>query len=285
MPFPRLCRWLACLGSLLTAFFILLSQPVFAGTQTPPVDTKLLAPDIRRIIERGELIVAMPKADSAPFFYVKDGQIQGIDVELAQGLANELQVRLRINRDAASFNDVVAVIARGEADVAICKLSRTIGRAKSIRFSDPYLKLRHMLAVNRIRFAALSKERDLPSVVRHFEGTIGVIASSSYVDFARRNFPKAKIVELPSWNDLVSALKKGEVDAAYRDEFEVKRLFKSNPSSSLVLRAVTLTDTQDSLAAAVHQDAHQLLALINLYLAQRPEALTIDSVLKQVEAP
>lgn len=285
MLFPESRRLFHRLVCLLAALFVLHSLSVFAGEQPSPAGAQLLAPDIQRIVDRGELIVAMPKVDSAPFFYVKDGQLKGIDVELAQGLASELQVRLRINRDAASFNDVVAVVARGEADVAICKLSRTIGRAKSIRFSDPYLKLRHMLAVNRIRFAALSKERDLPSLVRHFEGTIGVITNSSYVDFARHNFPKAKIVELPNWNDLVSALKKGEVDAAYRDEFEIKRLFKSDPSTSLVLRAVTLTDTQDSLAAAVHQDAHQLLALINLYLAQRPEALSIDSVLKQVEAP
>lgn len=267
------------------ALFMLLSLPVFVGAQTPAVGAQLVAPDIRRIVDRGELIVAMPKADSAPFFYVKDGQLKGIDVELARGLAKELQVKLRINRDAASFNDVVAVVARGEADAAICKLSRTIGRARSIRFSDPYLKLRHTLAINRIRFAAVAKERDLPSVLRHFEGTIGVIANSSYVDFARNNFPKAKIVEVPNWSELVDALKKGEVDAAYRDEFEIKRLFKSDPRTSLVLRAVTLTDTQDSLAVAVHPDEHQLLALINLYLAQRPEALTIESVLKQVEAP
>lgn len=284
MSLQNFCRLVLCLIRFLSAV-VLLSPPVLAGTQSPAPDTRLLAPDIRRIVERGELIVAMPKTDSAPFFFTKDGQTKGIDVELAQGLANELQVKLRINRDAANFNDVVAVIARGEADAAICKLSRTLGRAKSIRFSDPYLKLRHTLAINRIRFAALSGERDLPSVVRHFEGTVGVIASSSYVDFARNNFPKAKIVEFPGWDDLVSAVKKGDVDAAYRDEFEIKRLFRNDPRTSLVLRAVTFTDTQDSLAVAVHQDAHQLLALINLYLTQRPEALSVDSVLRRVETP
>lgn len=243
-----------------------------------------LPPDIRRIIERGELVVAMPRGDTPPFFYVKDGEMQGIDVDLARGLADELKVKLRIDRSAASFNDVVDVVARNQADVAICKLSRTITRAKTIRYSDPYLNLRHVLALNRLRFAELSKGRDLPEVIRHFAGSIGVIANTSYVDFAQHDFPKAEIVQFPDWDKAIAALKRGDVVAVYRDEFEIKRLLKTDPRTSLVLRTVTLTDTQDSLGVAVAHDSHQLLGLINLYLAQQPEKLTVEKALKRIEA-
>jgi len=244
-----------------------------------------LAPDIRRIVERGELVVAMPRVDSPPFFYAKDGGVQGIDADLARGLAQALNVKLRFHRGAASFNEVVDVIARGGADVAICKLSRTISRARTVRYSDSYLTLRHVLALNRVRFAELAKGRDLPSVIRHFEGSIGVIAESSFADFAQHNFPRAKIVEFRDWDAVIEALKSGKVVAAYRDEFEIKKLLKTDPRASLVMRTVTLTDTQDSLGIAVPYDSYQLLGLINLFLAQQPEILTVEKILKRVEAP
>ncbi|MBS4098551.1 MAG: amino acid ABC transporter substrate-binding protein [Sulfuricella sp.] len=255
------------------------AAPAIAGSRQVEVP-----PDIRRIVERGELVVAMPRHDAPPFFYQKDGETQGIDAELARGLAKELKVKLRFDRSAASFNEVVDVIARGEADVAICKLSRTLVRARTIRFSEPYLSLRHVLALNRLRFAELAHGRDLPSVIRRFEGTLGVIVDSSYADFARHNFPHAKILEYPDWAGVVAALKQGEVAAAYRDEFEIKRLLKTDPLTSLLLRTVTLTDTQDTLGIAVAHDSHQLLSLINLYLAQRPEKLSVEKILRRHDA-
>lgn len=271
---PRLAR---CLGWLIAACCLTL-LPAGRALAEPP-DAVPTAPDIRRILDRGELVVALPKADSPPFFYQRDGRLHGVDVALAEGLARELQVGVRFHREAASFNEVVAVIARGEADVASSKLSRTLSRAQYVRFSKPYLELRHALALNRIRFAEMAKGRDVPAVVRAFAGSIGVIANSSYVDFARHNFPNARIVEYPGWAQLVQALEQGEIDGAYRDEFEIRRLFRNDPKKSLSLRAITLTDTRDALAMAVHRDAHQLLALIDIYLDQRRRTLSVDDLL------
>lgn len=238
------------------------------------------APDIHRILERGELIVALPKTDSPPFFYQRDGHLHGIDITLAEGLARELRVGLRFHRESESFDEVVAVIARGEADIASSKLSRTLWRTQYVRFSRPYLELRHALTLNRVRFAEMAKGRDVRTMVRAFTGSIGVIAGSSYVDFARRNFPRARIVEYPDWTKLVRALEQNEVDGAYRDEFEIRRLFKNDPKKSLNLRAITFTDTRDALAVAVHRDAHQLLALIDVYLEQHQRTLNVDDLLK-----
>ena len=42
-------------------------------------DGRMLAPDIARIVNRGELLVAMLGVDTPPFFYVKDGKLTGLD--------------------------------------------------------------------------------------------------------------------------------------------------------------------------------------------------------------
>ncbi|WP_418119724.1 ABC transporter substrate-binding protein [Variovorax sp. 350MFTsu5.1] len=264
-----------------------------AAPATPPVlvnglvrvpDGRLLAPDIARIVTRGELVVAMLKVDTPPFFFFDDsGQWTGLEVGLAQSLAKELGVKLRFNREAGTFNAVVDLLANGQADLAISKLSRTLARSQTIAFSDSYLTLNHSLILNRVKFAQLSRGRPLPEVIRNFDGSIGVIAKSSFADYARTNFPHAKVQEYATWNDVLVAVNKGEIVSAYRDEFEVKRVLKADPTVSLVLRTVTLKDLEDTLGIGVAVTDTTLLAYVNQFLAQRAEKLDIQKVLQALD--
>jgi ABC-type amino acid transport substrate-binding protein len=245
---------------------------------------RLLAPEIARIVQRGELVVAMLRVDTPPFFFFNShGQWVGLEVNLAQAVADELGVKLRVVHEAGTFNAVVDQVARGEADIGISKLSRTLARAQTIAFSTPYLTLNHALILNRIKFAQIARGRELRDVMRSFDGSIGVIAKSSFAYYARRNFPKAKIEEFPAWNDVLAAVHKGDVVAAYRDEFEVKRVLKADPTLSLTLRTVTLKDLQDTLGIAVSIANPTLLAFVNEFLAQRTEKLSVDKVLQALE--
>jgi len=157
----------------------------------------LVSVDIGQILQRGELVVAMLATDSPPFFYIDGDRLTGIDVRMAEQIAAELKVALRIDRSAKSFNEVVEIVARGDADLGASKLSRTLARAQSVRFSDPYLSLSHALIINRLEFAKISRDMPLPTVIRNLNGSIGVIAKSSFADFAVRNFPKAKSFNTP----------------------------------------------------------------------------------------
>ena len=246
-------------------------------------DGRLLAPDIARVVMRGELVVAMLGVDTPPFFYEKKGELVGLEVELAKAIARELGVNVRFNRSARSFNAVVDIVARGEADIAISKLSRTLARAQVISFSQPYLVMNHALILNRVKFAQFARDRTLPEVIRGFTGSVGVIAKSSFEDYAKRNFPNAKVVPYPSWPEVLKALDKGDIIGAYRDEFEVKRILKMDPTASLTLRTVTFKDLEDTLGIAVGITDQVLLAFINEYLAQRTEKLTINKVLSALE--
>jgi polar amino acid transport system substrate-binding protein len=243
-------------------------------------DGRILAPDILKIVNKGELVVAMRAADTPPFFYLKEGKLVGLEVDLATAIAKELKVPVRFDRTAASFNDVVDIVARGGADLGISKLSRTLARAQVISFSDPYLRLGHALILNRVRFAEYARNIPLPAAIRKFKGSIGVIANSSFVDYAQRNFPHAEVRQFATWEDVIKALESGQITAAYRDELEVKRVLKLNPTASLTMRTVTLKDLEDSLGIAVGIQAPVLLAFVNQFLAQSTEKLTVDKVLK-----
>jgi ABC-type amino acid transport substrate-binding protein len=277
---------------------VLLSTASFAAPPTPtavavtptvvPIlvkvpDGRLLAPDIARIVTRGELVVAMLGVDTPPFFYTKNNELVGLEVDLAKSIAKELKVSLRFDRSAQTFNEVVGVVARQEADLGISKLSRTLARAQTISFTNPYLRLNHAFILNRVKFAQVARDRPLPEVIRGFKGSIGVIAKSSFADYAVKNFPNAEIRDFPSWGEVLKALEKGQVMAAYRDEFEVKRILKIDPTISLTLRTVTFKDLEDTLGIAVGIQDPTLLAFVNQFLAEGAEKLTIDKVLNAAD--
>jgi ABC-type amino acid transport substrate-binding protein len=246
-------------------------------------DGRLLAPEFARIVTRGELVVAMLGVDQPPFFETRNGRLQGIDVDIADELAAKLGVKVRFNRDAKTYDGVVAQLANGDADLAVSKLSRTLARAELISFSTPYVRLHRALLLNRLNFAQVAHGRPAPEVIRSYDSTIGVVMNSSYSQYVQTNFPNAKVRAYPSWDALLGGLDKGEVTAAYRDEFEVKHVLKSDPTASLKLRVVTLDDLEDPIAIGVNVSTPALLAFVNQFLAERSKKLDVQTLLQATD--
>jgi ABC-type amino acid transport substrate-binding protein len=246
-------------------------------------DGRLLAPEFARIVERGELIVEVLSVDQPPFFEERNGQLTGLDIDLAREIAAKLGVKVRFARDANTFDGVVDLLARGNADIAVSKLSRTLPRAQEISFSTPYLRLKRALLLNRVKFAQLAHGRSVPEMIRSYDSSIGVVANSSYAAYVTTNFPKAQVRSYPTWEAVLKALNDGEITAAYRDEFEVKRVLKIDPTASLRLRVVTLQDLEDTLAIGVNVSAPALLAFINQFLAERSTKFDVSTVLQATD--
>jgi polar amino acid transport system substrate-binding protein len=241
---------------------------------------RLLAPEFARIASRGEIVVAVLGVDQPPFFERTGDQLTGFDIDLANEIAKKLGVKVRFNRDAWTFDGVVNLLANGQADIAVSKLSRTLPRAEVISFSIPYVQLHRALLLNRVKFAQLAHDRSVPEVIRTFDGTIGVVVNSSYADYVVTNFPQAKVVGYRSWDDVLKALNAGDVTAAYRDEFEVKHVLKQDPTASLRLRVVTLEDLNDTIAVGVNISSPALLAFVNQFLEERSKKLDVNTLLQ-----
>lgn len=268
----------ACLAvAIATVSFSLL--PAFAQVATQPAPPLPLAPDVAAIVERGKLVVAMTAFDSPPFYSGSGSHLEGIDVTLAERVAGALGVEVEFNRDAETFNDVVAKVALGDADLAISKISRTHARAQVVAFSEPYARLRHALIFNRLKLARIAEGRDIAEVVRHFEGSIGVIQNSSFATFAKERFPHATVVPFKTWEEVIDATIAGTVDASYRDEFEIRKVAVDRPDASISLRTVTINDASDSIAVAVPWDRPRLLGIVNQVIDERATQVTADELI------
>lgn len=270
---------------LLVAFFFVLASAVFVWPQDSDSSSRTgdsnHHSDIEEIISRGELRVAITEVDQPPFYFMdKNGKLSGYDIDLATKMAEELGVKLVITREAPTFNDLIPLISSGKADLAISKLSRTLTRSKFVKFSTPYMTFRQGILFNRLQLAKVASEDSVNQFVRNYTGTIGVIAKSSYANYAKENFPKATVTEYPSWNAAVDALTRGEVLSVYRDELEIKRVLASIPNSALLFKPIYFRDLTDPIAIAVKSSNTQLLYWVNIFLESQPK-MTADQVLEK----
>ena len=239
-------------------------------------------PDIQKIKDRGQLIVAMHSIDLIPYLMSdSSGNLYGNDVDLAKSLADELKVGITFDRTAKTFNEIVDIVASGKADIGLSTLSRTLARAEKVRFSNPYVVVRPVLVLNRVAAAKLNLGGSLAEMAR-FSGLIGEPKGNSYVGFAKRVSPKATVVEFDTWDETFNAVNEGRVVATFRDEIGVKNYLNRYPERAVQLSMLSIDNPAmaDGLGIAVNSQSLQLLGFINLYLEMKYPIRKADDLMR-----
>ena len=250
---------------LLTLLFVLVttwSAPSLGQAQMANSTVPLPA-DIAAIKKANVLVVAMTKKDVPPFFSGEGDNIRGLDVEIAKRIGTLLGVPVQFRRDADSFAEVVEQVRDGRADIAVSKLSVTGPRLQVVKFSAPYVKLRQSLVINRLWLSQNSQGKEVYQVIRDFNGKISFIRNSSYDTFARINFPNATFLPEDKWDVIIDNVTKGTIAAAYRDEFEIKKIAFEKPDAAITTKSITISDSVDNIAIAVNPKAIQLLSIVD----------------------
>ncbi|WP_181150869.1 ABC transporter substrate-binding protein [Paenibacillus sp. PCH8] len=226
--------------------------------------------DIRDILSRGKLRVALYHEDRYPFFYVDDqGVLRGSDVDLANDIAFKLGVHAEFIRTADSFDEVIHQVSTSKVDIGVSKLSMTLERAKRVLFSDAYLNLKQALLINRLQLAAMDDQGDVTDPLALIQGRgerIGIVAGTSYVGFAHDLFPDQNQMGYLNSAELFDGVRKGDVLAVVYDAFEISRYLKKFPAYALQLQFVQLDDHDDDIAIAVDPQRYHLHQWINTYL-------------------
>ena len=237
-------------------------------------------PDLSSVKSNGELRIAITHFDIPPFHMRRsDGTFSGKDIEFARDLGEALKAKIVFVDDPPTFDAIIESVATGRAHVGLSKLSQTYDRLGSVRFSEPYLTLQHALLYNRAVISRFANGAPPEDALRDFTGNIGVIGASAYVDFAVANYPKAKILEFPTWKATIEALKNQKVDMIYRDEFEVRSVLIRDPAMHVQFGAAVLSDRRSFLTMAICDTCAKLQEFINYFIAQHPRAYSLDELL------
>ena len=258
----------------------LFSAVAFALCCAPSTSAAAEPRDLQAIVDVAVLRVALTRFD-LPAFHVHapDGTLAGPEIDMARQIGHALGVTVDFIDSADSFDGVVDLVARGRADIGVSKLSQTYERLKRVRFSDPYVTLRHALLFNRAAIARTGGNRPPAAVLQKYSGRLGVIGGSAYVEFARRNFPDATLAEERSWEAAVESVLAGRVDALYRDEFEIRRVLKNRPALNVKLGSAVITDQTALLSIAICDSCAKLQEFLNYHVGRSRAAFALQRLL------
>jgi ABC-type amino acid transport substrate-binding protein len=228
-----------------------------------------LPPDLQQIVDRGKLIVVMLRDDAVPFFMNDTaGRLFGFDVDLANDIAQRLGVEVEFRREAKTYDDIVKLVAEHRGDIAVSNLSRTIGRAKYVRYTEPYIVLHQTLLINRLAMARQRRGHEPLKILNHSDVKIGTIGGSSYINFAKDAFPKATVVPYKDREQAIQDVIDEKIVAFMFDNVVIKNWHFEHPEGALLLQTVVMKGKDDPISFAVSWESTHFLSWLELYLQE-----------------
>lgn len=231
--------------------------------------SKTITPD--KIKKRGELIVAT-NAEFPPFEYFEGDNIVGIDMDIAQAIADELGVELKI--DHMNFDAVLAAVPSGKADLGIAALSTSPERLKVMDFSDTYFTC-SVVALVGIDNDTIKGQDDL--VGKRIGVQTGTIADTIATDIEG-----AEVVRMNKDADSVQDLINGKLDAVLIDENPGK-IFVSQNSDKIKMLDEQLSD--DEYAIATKKGNTELIKVVNEVIKELKDSGEYDKILEKYLGP
>ena len=225
------------------------------------------APDIEQIIKNKELRIAIP-AEDVTAFYEEDekGNLSGIEIDVARGIAEALGVEPKFIRFEGSFDNMTEALNNKEVDIIIGTYSKSCERAKYIDFSEPYFTNNFSIMVNKKAMVAAKINSNPIPYMKNNNVKISVHGGTSHVDIAKQLFPKATIVETQTYEEAEEMVKKGEVFASFSLELEFYLRYLTDPDYSLYVTTYYFNDIKDEFVVAINSDCTALKNFINVYL-------------------
>ena len=165
-------------------------SPSKSDAPVVPINKENLLPGLKKIVEKGTLTVAMIN-DEIPVFCEtqSDGSMAGIDVNLAQELANSLGVTLTINRESNTYDELTDLLVKGAVDLVISTYSLTTERAACVSISNPYLTTRIGVMVNKQELVKNRIEKNPIDYMKSNNIKLAAIRHSAHVSMLSEMFP------------------------------------------------------------------------------------------------
>lgn len=245
-------------------------------TTVAPVQSALAANSLEDIKENGQLVVGT-SADYPPFEWTildenKDAKIVGIDVDIAQLIADEIGVEL-VMEDMA-FDALIPSVLSGRIDMTIAGMTYTEERAKQVDFSDQY----HESVSN---FVVLAGEEGKYSSIEDFEGLkIGVQKGTVQEQMVQDNLADADITSMQKTGLLIEALKTGKVDAIFIDDIVTIEFVAHNKEDIAVVNDVLFADPEQGKAIAFAKGNDELVELTNKVIKEALESGKIKEIME-----
>ena len=221
---------------------------------------------------KGKLIMAT-NASFPPYEFYKGTEIVGIDVEIAQAIANKLGYDFEVAD--MEFDAIISAVNSGKANFGLAGMTVTEERKLSVDFSDSYATGVQVVIVK--EDSAITSVDDLfAEGAMHNIGVQLTTTGDIYATGDLEETGKAVINRYPNGNEAVMALKAGKVDCVIIDNEPAKSYVAANEGLKIL---PTEYITEDY--AACFKKGDPLLAEFNAALKELTEDGTIPGIINK----
>lgn len=241
-----------------------------AGTTTPAASASAAgsasSAAALTTVESGKLIMST-NAQFPPYEMVKDdGGFEGIDVEIAQAIADKLGLELVV--DDMDFDSALLAVQQGKSDIVMAGVTVTDERKQVMDFSDSYANGVQVIIVK--DGSAITTVDDLAnaSKIGTQRGTTGYLYCSG-------DYGDDHVTAYDDGATAVQALLNGQVDCVVIDSAPAQEYVKANSG----LKILDTEYTNEDYAIGMAKGNTALLTAVNGALAELKADGTVQSIL------
>jgi polar amino acid transport system substrate-binding protein len=191
-----------------------------------------------------------------------DGRVvAGFDVDLAAAAANALHVKLEVVL-VDRFDNLLPGLVAGRYDVVMSGLTRTLDRARTVAFSDPYFASGLQVLVREgSRYAAVT-------ALGQSHARVAVRGGTTAETFARNTLTGTTVRALADEQALFAAIVRNEVDAVVIDYVSARDAIVRGHVRAKLSALEDRRFTIEHFAFAVRQGDRDWLGWLNLMLRE-----------------
>ena len=215
-------------------------------------------------VEEGKLIMSTNAAFPPYEMTTDDGGFEGIDVEIAQAIAEKLGLELQI--DDMDFTAALEAVQAGMSDMAMAGITVNEERLAVMDFSDTYATGVQVVIV---------KEGSDVTLDNLGEQLIGVQNGTTGWQFCTGDYGDDHVAAFDNGITAVQALVNDQVDCVVIDQGPAEVFVSENPGLTILETEYAIED----YAIGVNKGNTALLDAINGALAELQEDGTIQSII------
>lgn len=213
---------------------------------------------VKKIQDKGTLVVGT-SADYAPFEFpiVKNGkkQITGYDILIAQKIADELGVKLKVQN--TEFTSLISDLKGNKVDLVMAGMVSTNARKKQVAFSKSYYTVRNVLLVKK-------QDANKFNTIADTKGAqIGAQQTTTQESIAKEQ-TKATVVSEGLVTSLTTELLNGKLDGVVVENEIADNYLKNYPDKYAVAKVnLTTPKSQRYINVAARKGDKKLMKKVN----------------------
>lgn len=215
-------------------------------------------------------LIMVTEAGFAPYEYYSNGEIVGVDVDIAKEIAASMGKELVI-KDIA-FDSIINEVKTGKADFGAAGISYSEERAKNVDFTINYSTSKQVVIVKNDSGITNIGDINNKKIAVQLGSIADTYVSSTYKD--------ASVVRQKKYLAAIEDLNTGKVDCVVMDLLPAEQILKTNSGLKILDGALV----EDSYGMIVKKGNKELLDNINKVLKKLKNEGKIDEyIIKHTE--